>query len=93
MSPLQIARKAHAEAHREPWPYNKPRFAVIDLNGQPCFRSMSRQTSQWECERMAKVVDYIAQDKADSEFCARYGVPFQPRRYFAVNLMEHLDIA
>lgn len=61
-----------------------PRFAIIGLNGAVECRFNTREYARVECDRLHKVADYDKQDAEDQAFCARYGVPFQPRRYFVM---------
>lgn len=60
------------------------RFAIVGLDGQFVERYATREMAYIRCARLAEETDYAAQDKADADFCHRYGVPFQPRRYFVM---------
>jgi hypothetical protein len=67
---------------------NTNEFNVIGLDGQNVAFFKTREYANLCAAEWNKQTDTAKQDKDDAEFCAKYGVPFQPRRYFVAEVTQ-----
>ena len=63
-------------------------YAVIGLHGAVEATFRTRANASILAETWNKETDVIGQDLEDRAFCARFGLPFMPRRYFVMKDAE-----